>query len=76
MLSILLSNVYTEHRIAQKFDREKLQRMDLPQNFDELTVGFKGETLREEVGRKNFNKSLAIHQICQSFPPSNFCAIW
>ena len=33
-----------------------------------LIVSFKGETLRKKVGSKNFNKSLVIHQICQSLP--------
>ena len=50
-------------RIAQKFDGK---------NYDKLIVGFKGETLRDKGCRENFDKSLAI---CQSCPPSNFCAI-
>ena len=42
---------------------------------DELIMGFIGETLEIKVCRENFDESLAIHQICQSFPLSNFCAI-
>ena len=48
---------------SQKFDK---------QNFDKLIVGFKGEALEKNVGRKNFDESLAIHQNHQSFSPSNF----
>ena len=51
---------------AQNFDE---------QNFDKLIVGFIGETLRGKVSRENFDESLAIAQICQTFPPSNFSAI-
>ena len=40
------------------------------QNFDELIVAF-----REKIGRENFDESLAIRQIRQTFPPSKFCAI-
>ena len=46
------------------------------QNFDELIVGFIEETLREKGKQENFNKSPVIHQIHQTFPPSNVCAIW
>ena len=46
--------------------------MHRSQNFDELLMGFIGETLREKIGRENFDESLAI---CQSCPPSNFRAI-
>ena len=37
---------------------------------DKLIIGYKGDTLREKslVG----DKSLAIHQICQTFPPLTF----
>ena len=45
------------------------------QNFDKLIVGFKGEALEKNVGRKNFDESVAIHQNHQSFSSSNFCAI-
>ena len=53
---------------AQNFDE---------QNFDELIVRrLRRKSInREKVGRENFVESLAICQICQSFPPSNFCAI-
>ena len=51
---------------SQKFDE---------QNFDKLIVGFKGEALEKNVGRKNFDESLAIPQNCLSFSPSSFCAI-
>ena len=38
-------------------------------NFNELIVGFIGETLRENISRENFDESLAIRQkIHQSFP--------
>ena len=40
------------------------------QNFNKLIVGFIGETLRwKSLVGKNFNESLAIHQIhqCQTF---------
>ena len=42
------------------------------QNFDELIVGFTGESLRDKICRKNFDESLAIRQC---FSLSNFCAI-
>ena len=45
------------------------------QNFDKLIVGFIGDTLRGKVSSENFDETLAIHQICQSFPLTNFCAI-
>ena len=48
---------------AQNFDE---------QNFDELIVGFIGNAL---ANRENFDESLAVRQIRQSVPPSNFCAI-
>ena len=35
-------------------------------NFDELIIGFMGK--REKVGRENFDESLVIRQISQSFP--------
>ena len=44
-------------------------------SFDKLIMGFKGETLRDKVCREIFDKLLAIRQICQSFPPTNICAI-
>ena len=28
-----------------------------------------------KIGRENFDESLAIHQIRQTFPPPKFCAI-
>ena len=43
------------------------------QNFDDLIVGFIGEILRE---RKHRDKLLANCQICQSFSPSDFCAVY
>ena len=60
--ALLLCILYSE-----KFDGK---------NFDESIVGFKGETLRDKgLYRENFDKSLAVHQICQNFPLSNLCAI-
>ena len=32
------------------------------QNFNELILGFIGETLRENISRENFDESLAIRQ--------------
>ena len=43
------------------------------QNFDKMTVGFIQETLKR---KGKFDKLLAIHQIHQSFAPSNFWAIY
>ena len=44
-------------KYTQNFDKRK--------NFDELIVGFIGETLKElQVSREKFDKSLVIHQIC------------
>ena len=45
----------------QKFDEEKLWQMGHgwnfgEQNFDELIVGFIGETLRGKVSRENFDE--------------------
>ena len=53
--------MYDYYCIAQKFD------------FDEFIMGFIGETLRDKVCKENFDKLLAICQVCQNFPPSNFC---
>ena len=63
--------------MAQKFYRENFDKWGthktLIANSDELIVGFMGEALRGKVSRENFDKSLAIRQIHQSFPPSNYC---
>ena len=45
------------------------------QNFYKLIVGCIGETLSTKISRKIFDKLLTIRQICQNFPPLNFCAI-
>ena len=50
-----------------KFDESSMSE----QNFDELIVAFIGKVLTG----KDFDKSFAIHQIRQTFPPSKFCAI-
>ena len=44
------------------------------QNFDELISGFKEEKSTEK-GKENFDKLMTIHQISQTFSPSNFCTI-
>ena len=36
------------------------------QDYDELIVGFKGETFRDKGLWKKFDESLVIRQICQS----------
>ena len=54
-------------KYAQNFDEQR--------SFDKLIVGFIGKTLREKVGRENFDESVAICQIHQTFPPSNFCTM-
>ena len=44
------------------------------QHFDKLTVGFIGETsLEEKISREKLSKLVAIHQIRQNFPLSDFC---
>ena len=68
---ILVNTVAT----AQKFDRRKTWTNEHAQNFDKLIVGFIGKILEKEVGRETFDKSVAVCQIHQTFPPSNFYAI-
>ena len=54
---------------AQNFDEQK---------FDKLIVGFIGKVLQGKGWKEleNLDESLAIRQIHQSFPLSNFCTIW
>ena len=67
------------YHTAQKFDWIKFDynpRMKFDeQNFDEFTVVFIGKAFREKVRAANFDKLLAICQICKNFP-SKFCTIW
>ena len=68
-------NTVMMYHITTKVWQQKLWQMKHKQNFDKLIVGFIGEILREKDSRENFDKSLAIHRICQSILPSNLCAI-
>ena len=61
-----------EYCIVQNFDGETLEPMRNAQNFYELIVGF---ILRGKVNRENFDETLTIHQIRQSFLPSNLSTI-
>ena len=54
-----------------KSDESSMSESLTSKNFDELIVALIGEVLQ---GRLD-DESLAIRQICQTFPPSKFCTI-
>ena len=46
------------------------------QKFDEEKLDFRLHRRNINIGRKHFDDYQIIHQICQTFPLSNFYAIW